>query len=227
MDLSVFLTSFVIAFFAAIAIYFMKKLWEGPPSDQSKADPMSAQSTRQIEDVNESAPVPEADQEYLIPIVTQVLKMLAKTKRALPTNAMLIEHLAESVGEASESFSPRKNNSEDPERHNEDWLVVAAFAIRLYDEGCAHNCREAREAFITEGVLAERRVQQWANKINSEIAKMVKDNVVPKQTGRDISDHVKTVGSTPYTADEIEDLKRGEDRRKSIIEKIRRAGGLI
>lgn len=171
------------------------------------------ESTRQIPEVETNFEVPEEDQEYLLPITVEVLKKLAFSKRMAPTNAMLIEHLAEALSEAAQEFVPRKNNSEKPQTGNEAWLFVAAFAIRLFDEGTPHNCKETREAFITQGTLASRRLEQWARKLNNEIAQMVKEKTIGKDTIKDITEHVNTVTGTPYTADEIEDMKSGFNRK--------------
>lgn len=181
-------------------------------------------STRQMPEIDEDFEVPEEDQQYLLPITVAVLKQLAFSKRMVPTNAMLIEHLAEALGQAGQSFHGRKNNSERPQKGNEDWLMVAAFAIRLYDEGTPHNSVEARESFVAQSTLATRRLEQWANMINNEIARKVKEGVIGKDDVREVTDHIRTVGATPYTQDEIDDMKKGADDKSEFMRLIKGKG---
>lgn len=184
------------------------------PTKESDDDIQMPDSTRQMPKISEDFEIPEKDQEYLLPITTEVLKKLAFCKRMIPTNAMLIEHLAESLSIAAQEFTASKDG-EPPERKNEAWLMVAAFAIRLYDEGTPHNSRECRDAFVSDGTLAQRRLEQWANRLNNEIANKVKEGVLGKEEIKDVTNHINTVGGTPYTEDEIEDMKNAADQGQS------------
>lgn len=204
------LTSFTIlaVLFVLLCAALYRWYYYEKPSARREA-PEVGEATRQMPDIEVGVEIPEEDQQYLQPITVAVLKKLAFSKRMAPTNAMLMEHLAEALSEAAQSFTARKNNSQNAETGNEDWLFVAAFAIRLYDEGTPHNCPEVRDGWITQGTLSSRRLQQWANRVNNEIARMVKEGTVGKDQVRDVTSHASTVGGTPYTADEIEDMKRG------------------
>lgn len=217
------ITAIVILAIVGIGLF---TIWlTGKPDQQDEelsSGPMPT-DTRQIPEVSEDFEVPEEDQQYLLPITVEVLKKLAFTKRMAPTNAMLIEHLAEALSEAAQSFEPRKNNSQSPQIGNEDWLFVAAFAIRLWDEGTPHNSRETRDSFVAQGTLAGRRLQQWARKLNHEIAQQVRDGVIDRKDVKQVTEHVRTVGATPYTEDEIEDMKKGAEEQ-SKFEKIIRGG---
>lgn len=194
-------------------------LWNRSGKNKDE-DMVMPDDTRQIPEVSEDFEVPAEDQEYLLPITVATLKKLAFSKRMAPTNAMLIEHLAEALSEAAQDFTPRKNNSEPVEKKNETWLWVAAFAIRLYDEGTPHNSRETREAFVTEGTLASRRLKQWATKVNNDIAQMVKEGTVGKKNVQNVTEHARTVTGTPYTPDEVEDMKAGA--RESFMEIVKK-----
>lgn len=201
-----------------IAIYFF---WEEYQSENEKPSRLEetidvADSTRQMPDIDESMEIPEEDQKYLMPITVELLKKLAFIKRSIPTNAMLIEHLSESLAEAAKSFTPRSGRQDPPETGNENWLFVAAFAIRLYMEGSAHNCKQALDAFVSDGHLSRRRLEKWAQQVNSEISEQVrKETVGEDKAVQDITKHAATVGDTPYTEDEISDMKNAADEGQS------------
>lgn len=175
-----------------------------------------ADSTRQMPEIDEHMEIPEEDQQYLMPVTVEVLKKLAFIKRSIPTNAMLIEHLSESLAEAAKSFTPRTGKQDPPETGNDNWLFVAAFAIRLYMEGSAHNCKQALDAFVSDGHLSSRRLEKWAKQVNNEITDKVKKEALGDDKAvQDITKHVGTVGGTPYTQDEIEDMKDSADKGES------------
>jgi len=183
-----------------------------------------ADSTRQMPEIDESMEIPEEDQKYLMPVTIEVLKKLAFSKRMTPTNAMLIEHLSETLAEAAKSFEPRSGKQDPPQTGNEDWLFVAAFAIRLYMEGSAHNCKEALDAFVTDGHLSQRRLMQWATKLNSEIASQVRRKTLGEDKAvQDITQHVQTIAGTPYTEDEVNDMKDAADQKNKKDSKFRQA----
>lgn len=206
-----------------ILLYLFKEMSRDASDSEEPVD--IPDSTRQMPKISEDFQIPEEDQQYLLPITVAVLKKLAFTKRMAPTNAMLIEHLAESLSEAARAFTPRKNNSQDPETGNEYWLWVAAFAIRLYDEGTPHNSTEAREGFTAQGTLATRRLEQWANKLNNEIIKKVKAGTLGEEDVRDVTEHIRTIGNTPYTEDEFEDMKKASDEENNIVGRIQKRRG--
>lgn len=212
---------YAVAFVAFVVIFVKTWQWlsdrdvkeETPNLDEELE---TADSTRQMSDISEGLEIPEEDQEYLYPIMVEVLKKLAFSKRMIPTNAMLIEHLSESLAEAAKSFEPRSGKKDPPETGNEHWLFVAAFAIRLYSEGSAHNNREALDAFISDGHLSQRRLKQWAAKLNNEISRSVREKTVGEDKAvQNITQHVETVGQTGYTQDEIDDMKDAAQQGQS------------
>lgn len=213
-----------IAFLALLYVGYRLFLYEKQEATGVEDQLGGVQPTRHINDIEEGVQIPEEDQEYLIPLTTEVLKKLAFSKRMAPSNAMLIHHLAEALSVASQSFEPRKNNSEAPQSGNTDWLWVAAFAIRLYDEGTPHGAQNTRESFVATGTLASREMVQWANKVNNEIVEKVKRGVIgEKDPVSDVTDHVETIAGTPYTADEIQDMKDAADRdagRPTFVERV-------
>lgn len=172
-------------------------------------DPAHPAATRPIpppERITEAVDIPEADQQYLTPLTVKVLRHLAAAKRAYPTNAMLIEHLAEMLGAAAgEHFEKRTTDNPFTQSGNEHWLGVAALAIRLYDEGSPHNADNTREQFVVAGHLATRELEGWAYQVNAEIAGRLKGKFAPPP---ELAAHAKTVAGSPYTADEVDDMKR-------------------
>lgn len=175
-------------------------------------DPADPQSSRPIPDVDKDVEIPDADQEYLAPLLSKTLKHLAASKRAFPTNAMLIDHLGETLGYAGATFDRRTKDNPDVQKKNEAWLSVAAMAIRLYDEGTPHNSDNTREQFIVLSKLSERELNQWARQVNNEIAASVKKKMKIPSRPAPVAVHAETIAGSPYTADEIEDLKQARMR---------------
>lgn len=174
----------------------------------------SPESTRKFEvnDTQGDIDVPEEDQQYLAPLLAKVVKHLAANKMSYPTNAMLIDHLVETAGQAADSFKRRTNKDKTIERGNDLWLDVASLAIRLYDEGTHHNSDETRERMISIGKLSQRELDNWAKQINEEVAVMVKNRMgVQNPDVQDVSAHANTVAGSPYTQDEVEDLKKAHE----------------
>lgn len=209
----VFVILSLVSFGFAMYVFWKDQL--EPDSTRLEETIDMADSTRQMPEINEGMEIPEEDKQYLQPVTVEILKKLAFIKRSIPTNAMLVEHLAESLAEAAKSFEARSGRQDPPQTGNENWLFVAAFAIRLYMEGSAHNCKEALDAFVTDGHLASRRLEKWAKQINRQISEKARDETVGDQGVRDITQHARTVGDTPYTQDEIEDMKDAADRGES------------
>lgn len=174
--------------------------------------PADQDSTRPMPEINPDIEIPQEDQEYLAPLMVQVLKHLAHSKKAYPTNAMLIEHLAETLSQAAGSFERRTEKEPTTQKKNRDWLYVAALAIRLYDEGTPHNSDETRERFMTSGSLASRELKFWAERINAEVIDKVKKKMNIDPAVQQVATHAETIAGSPYTADEVEDLKEAHDR---------------
>jgi hypothetical protein len=162
--------------------------------------------------------IPEEDQEYLIPILSNLLQEYIPIKVRYASNAMLIEHLGKALGEAANSFEKRKNASEDEQIENEDWLKVAAWALRLYKEGTVHNSDATRERFTMVANLAGRELKAYAtatmNQAGGKIQKAM-DGEDPEEQPKNKDMKAVDLGQNkmqPYTDSEIQDMKDAADR---------------
>lgn len=87
-------------------------------------------------------------------------------------------------------------------RHNLTWLLVAAFALLLL-----------QDIFGTHGLIAMRRSQQEAARVQKEIDQMDKEN-------RQMEDHVKALKSDPAAIERIAREEMGLARPGEYIFKI-------
>lgn len=178
---------------------------------------LSGASQPKGEDFNIDS-IPEEDQEYLTPIIIDLLKEFIPLKVRYPSNAMLIEHLGKSLGEATESFEGRRVASDDPQEGNEDWLKVAVWAIRLYKEGTVHNSDATRERFTMIANLSNRELKKYAtmtmNQAGGKIQEIMEGDDQQPEEGEPNREQAPDVGDTmnPYTQDEIQDMKDAADR---------------
>lgn len=153
--------------------------------------------------------IPEQDQDYLEPIIIDFLQQLVFTKVNTPTNAMLIEHLAEAIGMALEEFEPRKGRK-DYQRHNKGWLLVAAYATRLYNEGTPHDSADTREQLGIIAHFSKDKLHKWAKHMTETIANKLRPQLTGETPGvKDVTEHIITASDGKYTRDEIEDMRKG------------------
>ena len=156
----------------------------------------------------EGLDIPDSDQEFLEPIIVEWLKWLVKTKQNTPTNAMLIEHLVDAIGMALKDFVPKDGDKY--QRKNEGWLMVAAYATRLYMEGTPHNSTEMRDALTVNAHFADDNLKKWAKHMTDIIADQVRPAITGEKPGvKDATQHINKVLGTQYTPDELEDMRKG------------------
>jgi len=155
--------------------------------------------------------IPEEDQEVLYDLMLNQIKHLVYVKKIAPTNAMLIEHLADALASACDSFEPMKGNRY--ERMNESWLIVSAYALRLYMEGTPHNSDEARESMIIYGKMSSNRLEKWAKHITDQISDAVRKGIIGKNEATNVTEKIHTISNSVYTADEINDILRSKSTR--------------
>lgn len=155
--------------------------------------------------------IPEEDQQTLYDLMLMQIKYLVYVKKIAPTNAMLIEHLSESLAHACDAFEPMNGNRY--ERGNEAWLAVSAYALRLYMEGTPHNSNEARESMVVYGKMSSNRLEKWAEHITDQISDAVAKGIIGEDAVKDVTERVHTVGNTGYTPDEVNDMLRGRIRK--------------
>ena len=167
--------------------------------------------TRKVSDVEgKGLDIPEEDQAFLEPIIVEWLKWVVKTKQNTPTNAMLIDHLVDAIGSALNEYKPKKNGTY--QRKNEGWLMVAAYATRLYMEGTPHDSSQMRDALMVNAHFADDNLKKWAKHMTDIIADQVRPMVTGQKPGvKDATQHINKVLGTSYTPDELEDM------RKSLI----------
>jgi len=164
--------------------------------------------TRKVSDIEGAGlDIPEEDQAFLEPIIVEWLKWVVKTKQNTPTNAMLIDHLVDAIGAALKDFEPKKHNKY--QRKNEGWLMVAAYATRLYMEGTPHDSSQMRDALIVNAHFADDNLKKWAKHMTDIIADQVRPMLSGDSQGvKDATQHVNKVLGTSYTADELDDMRK-------------------
>lgn len=164
--------------------------------------------TRKVQEIGESLDIPESDQAYLEPIIVAWLRWVVKTKQNTPTNAMLIDHLVDAIGMALREFEPVRDGKY--QRKNEGWLMVAAYATRLYMEGTPHNSTAMRDSLTVNAHFADDNLKKWAKHMTDIIADQVRPSITGKRPGvSDATTHVNKVLGTSFTPDELEDMRKG------------------
>lgn len=210
MDLAILSLIFIAVFISALFIYRTKKQ-NIELKKQLEWHNILGSKTKPISEVTDEGgmDIPEEDQEYLEPIIVEFLRQLVFTKVNTPTNAMLIDQLSDAIGMALEEYEPRRGKDE-YQRGNKGWMLVAAYATRLYVEGTPHDSTTTRDQMAMTASFSKTHLEKWAKHVSDQIASKLKQDIQGDTPGvKDVTEKALMTADGKFTLDELEDMRKG------------------